>query len=413
MFQSFLQVIHQRVVGRQFLTVHLHTHALVFRRDHQRLLAHPSHHVQGLLRFPVPRHFPYVERHAAFDRGAFLLVDREEPVCRAKPAKALVRPPMVVVLHPPGEALPRLLERLEARLHQELPLERGPQPLDLPQRLRVLGRAAEVMDVILLQFLLEPGFPAPDGVLPAVVGQHLLGYAVLPHRLAVDLQHVLRGLAAIQPQPHDVPGEVIQEGDDVGHLPQDAEVRDVALPQLIRRGALEPAWRRFSPVAKLFRRLQQPFDGEFLTHLLRAGPQTEPAPQRLRDPPHAPLGCGALDHTDLLPDRLGQLPRRRSRPRILQPGHAVLPIELDPVPHRLARHTKFPAHRICRDSLLQMQLHGSLPHLHWVRWWSMMPPRFGLPRPLFLGLGIRERTAAPPGGRLPLRPLFLLLRFHR
>ena len=321
-----------------------------------------------------------------------------------------MRPAVVVVLHPPREALPRLLERLEARLHQELVLERLPQPLDLPQRLRMLGRAAEVMDVVLRQFLLEPRLPAPDGILPAVVGQHLPGHAVLPHRLAVDLQHALRRVAAIQPQPHDVPRVVIQEGDDVRHLPEDAVVRDVALPQLIRRRALEPPWRRFAPVANLLRRLHQPFADELLPHLLRTGPQPEPLPQQLRDPPHPLPGLSVLERHNLLPYRRGQLPRRRTRRRILQPGYAALTVLLSPVPDGLRRHTQFPAHGLRREPFLQVQLHRTPPHLRWVRTGSMMPPRFGLPRPLFLGLEIRER---PPRGRMPLRSSCFLFRFHR
>jgi len=401
------------VVGGEFLAVHLHTHALVFRRDHQRLLAHTADHVERLLRLAMPRQQRHVGSHAAFDRGAFLLVDREEPVCRAQPAETLMRPAVVVVLHPPREALPRLVEGFEARLDEELVLERLPQSLDLAQCLGMLRRTADVMDVVILQFLLEPRGPTPTGILPAVVGQHLLGRAVFAHRAPVDLQHALRGVAAIQPQPHDVPGVVIQEGDDVRRLPQDGVVRDVALPQLIRRRALEPARRRLAPVAKFLRRLHQPFADEFLAHLLRAGPHPEPLPQQLRDPPHALPGLGVLQRHDLLPDRHRQLPRCRPRPRILQPGNAVLPVEFRPVPHGLGRHPEFPAHRFRRDPFLQVQLHGSPPHLHRIGAWSRIRSRQSLPRPLFGGLGIREKTAAPPGGRFPLGSLFLLLVFHR
>ena len=114
------------MVGREFLPVHLHTHALVIRRDHQRLLAHTANHVERLPHLAVPRQRLHVGRHAAFDRGALFLLDREEAVGRAEPIHRLVRPPVVVVLHPPREALPRLFERLETRLNEELVLERLP-----------------------------------------------------------------------------------------------------------------------------------------------------------------------------------------------------------------------------------------------------------------------------------------------
>jgi hypothetical protein len=332
MVHSFLEVIHQRVVGRQFLAVHLHTHALVLSRDHQRLLAHAAHHVERLLRLAVPRHFPHVERHTALDRSAFLLVDREEPVRWTESVQTLMRPPMVVVLHPPREALPRLVEGFETRLDEELVLERLPQPLDLPQCLGMLRRTADMVDVVLLQFLLEPRGSTPTGILPSVVGQHLLGRAVLAHRAPVDIQHVLRRVAAVDPQTHDVPGVVIQEGDDVRHLPEDVVVRDVALPHLVRRGTLEPARRGLPLVAEFLRGLHQPGAGKFLPHLLRTGPQTEPVPQQLRDPTHALPGLGALERHDLLPHRRRQLRRTRPWPRILQPGHAVLAVEFRPNP---------------------------------------------------------------------------------
>jgi len=404
------EVIHQRVVGRKFLTVHLHTHALVLRRDHQRLLAHTANHVERLLHLAVPRQRLHVGRHAAFDRGAFFLLDREEAVGRAEPIHSLMRPPVVVVLHPPREAFPRLVECFEARLDEKLVLERLPQPLDFPQCLGMLRRTTNVMDVILPQFLLEGRLPAPVGVLPAVVGQHLLWLAVFAHRTPVDLQHILRRVTAVDPQSHDVPGVVIQECDDVRHFPKDVVVRDVALPHLIRRGTLEPAWRWLPLVAGLLRGLHQPGACEFLPYLVRTGPHPEPLPQQLRDPPHPLPGLSVLERHDLLPDRRGQLPRCRPRRRILQPGHAALTVLLRPVPNGLRRHTQFPAHGLRREPFLQVQLHRTPPHLRWVRTGSMIRSRQSLPRPLFLGLGIRERT---PRGRMPLRSSCFLFRFHR
>ena len=293
------------MVGRKFLAVHLHTHALVLRRDHQRLLAHTANHVERLLHLTVPRQRLHVGRHAAFDRHALLLLDREEAVGRAESVQTLVRPPVVVVLHPPRKALPGLVERFEARLDKELVLERLPQPLDFPQCLGMLRRTTNVMDVILPQFFLEGRLPAPVGVLPAVVGQHLLWLAVLAHRTPVDLQHVLRRVAAVDAQTHDVAGVIIEKGDDVSHLPEDVVVRDVALPHLIRRGTLEPAWRWLPLVAGLLRGLHQPGACEFLPYLVRTGPHPEPLPQQLRDPPHPLPGLSVLERNDLLPDRRG------------------------------------------------------------------------------------------------------------
>ena len=380
------------MVSREFLPVHLHTHALVIRRDHQRLLAHTANHVEWLLHLAMPRQRLHVGRHAAFDRGAFLFLDRKEAVGRAKSVQSLMRPPVIVVLHPPREAIPRLIERLETRLDEELVLERLPQPLDLPQCLGMLGRAADMVDVILPQFLLEGRLPAPVGVLPTVVGQHLLGLAVLAHRTPVDLQHILRRVAAVDTQTHDVPGVVIQEGDDVRHFPEDVVVRDVALPHLVRRGTLEPARRRLSPVTGFGGWLHQPGVEKLLPDLPRTGTQAEPLSQHLRDPPHTLPGLGGLQRHDRLPHGFRQLTRHRSPPRILQPGRAMLPVQPDPLPHHGGRDPDLPGHRLLRNPFLQVQLHGSPPHLYRIRMQRTPTTAAGLPRPIFLVLGIRKRT---------------------
>jgi hypothetical protein len=54
-----------------------------------------------------------------------------------------------------------------------------------------------MFDPVLLQLLLEAGLAPPVGVLPAVVGQHLLGNPVVGYCPAVGLEHVLCGLAAV------------------------------------------------------------------------------------------------------------------------------------------------------------------------------------------------------------------------
>ena len=218
------------MIDRQFLPVHPHTHAFVLRRDHQRLLAHAPDHVERLLRFAMPRQQFHVGRHTLFDCRALLLLNQEEAVGRTKSVETLVWSPVIVVLHPPGETIPCLVKRIETRLDEELILERLPEPLNLAQRLGMMRRAANVMHVIPCHFLLEGRLPAPTGILPAIVGQHLTGGAIFADRPAVDFQYALRCVAAVDTQSHNVSGIVVQEGDDVRHLPEDVVVRDVALP---------------------------------------------------------------------------------------------------------------------------------------------------------------------------------------
>jgi hypothetical protein len=99
--------------------------------------------------------------------------------------------------------------------------------------------ALEVMNPILAQLRLEARGPAPTGVLTALVGEHLFGHAVLRHRRAVHLQHVLGRLAAKHLQPHHIAGVIIQKADEVGVLPSQTEGEDIGLPHLVGCGALK------------------------------------------------------------------------------------------------------------------------------------------------------------------------------
>ena len=117
--------------------------------------------------------------------------------------------------------------------------------------------ALQVMDMILAELGLEAGRAPPAGELPALIGEHLLRDAVLRHRPAVDLQDVLRCLAAEDLQPHHVAGVVVEEADEVGVLAAQAESEDVGLPELVRRGALEEARPGGIPLGFGARRLEE------------------------------------------------------------------------------------------------------------------------------------------------------------
>ena len=157
------------------------------------------------------------------------------------PSRDLVGPPVIVVLHPQPHPLGSRLEAVELRALQKLLPDGFPEAFDLAQRHGMMRPALHVVHPILAQLRLEPGGPAPAGVLPALVGEHLLWDAVLRHRPAVHLQDVLRRLAAKHVQPHHVAGVIVEEADEVGVLASQAEGEDVGLPDLIGRGALEEA----------------------------------------------------------------------------------------------------------------------------------------------------------------------------
>jgi len=332
---------------------------LLVRLNDHALVAHPPHQVERLPGLAPQRQFLHVGRHAPLDGRPQFLVDGEEPVGRTQAVEALMRPAVVVVLYPVADALPRLRERLEAGAHQELLLQRLPEPLDLAQRHRMLRPAPDMQHMIALEFLLELRLAPPTGVLPPVVGQHFLRRAVGRHRFAVDLHHVGARLAAEHPQAGDVPRVIIEEPDDVRRLPQDREVRDVALPQLVRRGPLEPPRRRLRLPPGLRLVLGQPRGLQVLAHGLRAGPQAEPPPQDLRDPLGPVLRFGLLQRRDLRLDGGGQLLPCRPPYADLQPGFPLLPVTVHPIVDQGGVQAEFLGHQPHRDAFFQVEPHGA------------------------------------------------------
>ena len=150
---------------------------------------------------------------------------------------------VIVILHPPADPFPRLFERPESRLDQELLPDRLPEALYFPERLRMMRAAPEVVHPALGQFLLKGCLAAPVGVLPPVVRQHLLRRPVGTDPAAIHFQHVVRRLAPEHFQGRDVTGMVINKPDEVGVFAPELEGEDIALPHLVGRAALEKARR--------------------------------------------------------------------------------------------------------------------------------------------------------------------------
>jgi len=225
-----------------FLAINEHLHfALLGTNDHG-LFAHPSHHVERAARLPSQRQFQHVLLHAALDDLPQFLGDGKEPIGRTQPLQGLVRPLVVVVLYPQPHPLAGRLEAIELRSHQELLPDRLPEPFDLPQGHGMMRPALDVVDPILAQLRLETRRAAPTAVLAALIREHFFGHAVLRHRRAVHLQHVLRRLAAKHVQPHHVTGVIIDKADEVGVLASQAEGKDIGLPHLVGGRPLEEAW---------------------------------------------------------------------------------------------------------------------------------------------------------------------------
>ena len=225
----------------RFFAIDEHFHFTLLGTNDHGLLAHPPHHVERTVRLPPQRQFQHVLLDAALDDLAQFLGDGKEPIGRTQPLQGLVRPLVVVVLHPPPHPLAGGLEAVKLRSHQELLPDRLPEPFDLSQGHGMMGPAFDVVDPILAQLCLEAGRASPTRVLTALIGEHFFGHAVLRDRRAVHLQHVFRRLAAKHVQPHHVAGVIIEKADEIGVLASQPEGKDIGLPHLVGGGPLEEA----------------------------------------------------------------------------------------------------------------------------------------------------------------------------
>jgi hypothetical protein len=245
--RSSFQVVDHLPSRWLFLALDEHLHFTLFGTDDHGLLAHPPHHVERTARLPPQRQFQHVLLNAVLDDLPQFLGDGKEPIGRTQPLQGLVRPLVVVVLHPPPHPLAGGLEAIELRSHQELLPDRLPVPFDLAQGHGMVRPALDVVDPILAQLRLETRRAAPTAVLAALIREHFFGHAVLRHRRAVHLQYVLCRLAAKHVQSHHVAGVIIEKADEVGVLASQTEGKDIGLPHLVGSGPLEEA--RFGWIA--------------------------------------------------------------------------------------------------------------------------------------------------------------------
>jgi hypothetical protein len=241
--------------------VHQHPDLTLFGPDDHRLAAHAADHVKRIHR-PAPEgQFQHVLLDAAL-QGLFQVVgDLEEPVRRTQSADALVGALVVVIVDPKRSPFHRLREAVELGPLEKLPQDRLPEALDLAQRHGMVGTGTDVLDAVFFHLPFEAGLAAPVRILATVIGEHLFGNPVLGHAPAVGLQHVLGGLAAVQPQGDDVTAVVVHEADQVGVTTRQAEGHDVALPHLVGAGAFEKPGLGRVPYRFAFRLVHQPLFG--------------------------------------------------------------------------------------------------------------------------------------------------------
>ncbi|MFO7707846.1 MAG: hypothetical protein R6V84_06710 [Desulfobacterales bacterium] len=374
----FIVYILSRIVDKFFLAssalaVKEHPNLALLGPDHNRLAAHAPYHVKRVHRSAPEGKLEGVFRDPLFDRLSQLRGDLKEAVRRAQAPDPLVGPLVVVILDPDGGALDRLLEAVKLRPLQELPQQRFPEPLDLAQGHRMVGPRADVLDPLFLELLLKPGLPPPVGVLPAVVGQHLLGDPVVGHRPPVGLEHVLGGLAAVQPQRGDVAAVVVDETDQVGVVTPEPYGQDIALPELVRPGPFKKP--RLGRVLLGLDRglLHQPLRGQGLVNRRRAGAHEEKALEYIADPSRTVLGVRRFHGYRLLTDLLGDPALPGERTLGFKPCGSVKPKDLHPTMDRMGADPKLLGQQLGAVPLLQVKLGDPQSELQGKRQGAALP----------------------------------------
>jgi hypothetical protein len=217
-----------------FLIVNRQTQLAFLSPQHHRLAFHTAHHIKWQLRLAAQRHLKKVLLDALLDGLAKLALYLKIPVGRTQSADALMRPLVVVILHPLADTFLSVLKTAELRTAQKLQEDRLPEPLDLAQRHRVVWLRFDVVDPVFLQLRLKPAGPAPRRVLTSVVRQHLLRWVILRGCPAVHLDHVLRRLAAKQIKARDISGIIVDIPDQKGVPASETKRKYVRLPELVR-----------------------------------------------------------------------------------------------------------------------------------------------------------------------------------
>jgi hypothetical protein len=371
-----------RIVDKFFfskpaLSVKKHPDLAFLGPDHHRLTAHAADHVKGIHGTSAQRQLQAIFRDALFNRLPQIGSDLEEPVRRTKPPDPLVRPLVVVILNPQRGALRRFIEAVKLRPLPKLPQHRLPEPLDLAKGHRVVGPRADVFNPVFLQLLLETGLAPPVGVLPAIVGQHFLGNSVLGYPAPVGLQHVLGRLAAVQPQGRHIAAVVVDEADQVGVVASQPDGQNIALPELVRPGALKkPRLRRV--LLGLDRGLlHQPLRGKGLVNRDGAGTHEEKALQDIGDPPRTVLGMLPLHCHRLLPNLLGNAAPAADRTFGIQSFGSMKPKGFHPALNRMGADPKLLNQQLGTVPLFQVKLDDPQPKLHRKSKGSALPLRPG------------------------------------
>jgi len=277
-----------------FVVAELDAQAAAFGRNAQVAVAQSADEVEGLAGWLLLSQVHGVALHVALDGLTHVRGSAEVAVSGHQAANALVGTLEVVAVDVEPEPPLAIGEVGKDRPAQKLLPQRLPEPLYLAQRLGVLGTALDVGDPVPLERLFEVGGAPPGGVLPALVGQHLLGRPIGRHRALEGLEHQAAALVMGDGVGGEEARVVVHEDGHVEALVlAEQEREDVRLPQLIRSRPLEPA-RGLVPGRLGLDRLDQPLLVQNPPDLGLAHPERREPGQHVTDAAGAILGMLAL-----------------------------------------------------------------------------------------------------------------------
>jgi hypothetical protein len=308
-----------------------------------------------------------VRGDVALDGVAHLWTGPKVSIRRHVPIERLVRTLEVVTLYEELQPTETVCKVREDRPRQKFVPQRFPEALYLPQRLRMLRSAPHVRDALAPQLPRKLALPAPHRVLTTIVGEDFPRRSIRSDAAQERLHHQIRLLVVRHRPAHDEARVVVHEGRQVQPLmtPQQ-ELKDVALPELVRLRPLEAARRRLR-LRQLRRRVcEQPFRVQDAPHRRLRDAQRLEARQCISNLPRTHFRVGLLraDHGGPLRfARGGTAARRRSgllRPQRVRPALAKLP---HPKVHRHVPEPECVRNSVDARATFDDCLHYSQPEL--------------------------------------------------
>jgi len=152
----------------------LHSQPAADGGDRQVAVTEATDHVKRFARRLLHRQPRRVPLYALLDCRADLWRRSKETVRRHQPADALVRSLEVVCVDEELEPTLQVFPVGKHRARDELVPQRLPEALDLPERLRVLRPALDVVDSFAPQLFFEFRRAAPRGVLASLLRENFL-----------------------------------------------------------------------------------------------------------------------------------------------------------------------------------------------------------------------------------------------